>query len=119
MADSTLVKELTKWGLIGGALWLAWKHVAPTASKAADALSTGIAKTWVGLTNWYYGSVDTIPTGNVILPNGAKIPLSQVHVTWDASAGVASFVYNGYGYIIRPNPDGGAGYDQNGDYHAE
>lgn len=94
-------------------------QVAKAASDATAAVAGAIANPIVSLTNWYYGSVDTIPTGNVILPNGTKVPTSKLHITWDSAVGVASFVYNGYGYIIPPNPDGGAAYDQNGDYHAQ
>jgi hypothetical protein len=113
-------QDLIELGIIGAVLYAAWKYiVSPTASKAADTASSAIANTWVGITNWYYGSSDIVPTGNVILPNGTKVPVSKLHVTWDSDVGVASFTYNGYGYIIRPNPNGGAAYDQNGDYHAE
>jgi hypothetical protein len=94
--------------------------VAKAAGEAADAVAGAIANPIAKLSNWAYGSVSTIPTGNVILPNGTKVPISKVqNMRWDSAVGVASFVYNGYGYIIPPNPSGGAAYDQNGDYHAQ
>jgi len=115
-----LKQDMIELGIIGAVAYAAWKFIlAPGASKATDAASSAIANAYVGITNWWYGSPDVVPTGNVILPNGTKVPLSKVHVTWDTNVGVASFVYNGYGYIIRANPDGGPAYDQNGDYHAE
>jgi hypothetical protein len=89
------------------------------AKQAADKVANAIAQPYVAFTNWLYGSYATVPTGNVILPNGTKVPVANLKVTWDDASNVASFVYNGYGYIIRPNPDGGPAYDANGDYHAE
>ncbi len=86
----------------------------------ADKVGNAIAKPYVAITNWLYGSFTTVPTGNVILPNGAKVPVAQLtNFHFDDANNVASFVYNGFGYIIRPNPDGGPAYDNNGDYHAE
>jgi hypothetical protein len=116
-----LKQDIVEVGILAAVGYAAWKYfVSPTASKATDAASSAIANAYVGVTNWLYGSSTMVPTGNVILPNGQKVPISQVqHMTWDDAAGVASFVYNGYGYIIRPNPDGGPAYDTNGDYHAE
>ncbi len=107
---------------IGGAIvYGLYKLLGPNSpgKQIADKTADVIAKPYVAFTNWLYGSVATIPTGNIILPNGTKIPVAAVHVTWDDANNVASFVYNGYGYIIRPNPDGGPAYDSNGDYHAE
>jgi hypothetical protein len=89
------------------------------ASTATNAVAGAIAKPIVAISNWIEGSSDIVPTGNVILPNGTKIPLANVHVTWDDAVGVASFVYNGYGYIILPGANGGPAYDTNGDYHAQ
>lgn len=89
------------------------------ASAATDAAAQHIANAYVAVTNWLYGSTATVPTGNVILPDGTKLPLSQLHVTFDDTNNVGSFVYQGYGYIIPPNPSGGPAYDQNGDYHAQ
>lgn len=107
---------------IGGAVVYAiYKTLGPNSpgQQAADKVADAIAQPYVAFTNWLYGSVATVPTGNVILPNGQKVPVAQLKVTWDDANNVASFVYNGYGYIIRPNPDGGPAYDANGDYHAE
>jgi hypothetical protein len=103
---------------VGYALYSFFKKDGP-GGKAADAVAGAIASPIATVSNWLYGSWATVPTGNVILPNGTKVPTANVHITWNDSVGVASFVYNGYGYIIRPNPSGGAAYDQNGDYHAE
>jgi hypothetical protein len=89
------------------------------ASNATNAVAGAIAAPITAALNWYYGSVDIVPSGNVILPNGTKVPSSKIALTWDDANNVASFVYQGYGYIIRPNPNGGPAYDQNGDYHAE
>lgn len=89
------------------------------ASKATNTVSQGIANAYVGLTNWLYGSSTTVPTGNVILPNGYKVPLSQLAVTFDDTNNVAAFVFQGVTYTIPPNPSGGPAYDQNGDYHAQ
>lgn len=117
--------KVTEWiglavlGAVGYGVYKAFGKDGPI-SHAADETSSAIANTWVGFTNWLYGSPNVIPTGNVILPNGAKVPIANVqHMMWDTANNVASFVYNGYGYIIRPNPNGGAAYDTNGDYHAE
>jgi hypothetical protein len=108
---------------VGGAVVYAiYKTLGPGSpgKQAADKVADAIAKPYVAFTNWLYGSYTTVPTGNVILPNGAKVPVAQLsHFMWDNTNNVASFVYNGYGYIIRPNPDGGPAYDANGDYHAE
>ncbi len=87
--------------------------------KAADAVAGAIASPIATVSNWIHGSWATIPTGNVILPDGTKIPTAQLHITFDDAVGVGSFAYRGYGYIIRPGPNGGPAYDQNGDYHAE
>lgn len=89
------------------------------AAAATNALASAIAKPYVAISNWVEGSYNVIPTGNVILPNGKKVPVSQLNVTWDDANNVASFVYQGYGYIIPPGSNGGAAYDQNGDYHAQ
>jgi hypothetical protein len=109
-------------GVLAGLGYVVYRtFIAPDAAakKAVDSVAGVIAKPFIALDRWWYGTFDMVPTGNVILPNGTKVPMSKLHVTWDQDVGVASFVYNGFGYIIRPNPDGGAGYDQNGDYHAE
>lgn len=113
--------DLLGLAVLAGVGYGLYKLVGPGSpgAKAADAVAGAIAKPIVAISNWYYGSTATIPTGNVILPNGTKVPTAQLHITWDSAVGVASFVYNGYGYIIAPNPDGGPGYDQNGDYHAQ
>lgn len=106
-------------GAVGYGLYQFFGKQGP-GGKAADAASSAVADAYVAVTNWLYGSPSVIPTGNVILPNGAKVPIANVqHMMFDETNNVASFVYNGYGYIIRPNPDGGPAYDTNGDYHAE
>ncbi len=90
------------------------------ASQATSAVSSGIANAIVGSTNFIRGSYNIQPTGNVILPNGSKVRIADVqNMMWDAANNVASFVYQGYGYIIPPDPAGGPAYDQNGDYHAQ
>lgn len=120
--------KATDWvsvGVLGAIGYGLYKLVGPgsAAAKAAGAVANavagGIAAPVASLSNWYYGSGATIPTGNVILPDGTKVPTAQLHITWDSAVGVASFVYKGYGYIIPPNPSGGPAYDQNGDYHAQ
>ncbi len=115
------VSDYVGLALGGAVIYGIYKALGPggAAKEAADKVADAIATPYVAFTNWLYGSVATIPTGNVILPNGTKVPVAQLKVTWDDASNVASFVYNGYGYIIRPNPDGGAAYDSNGDYHAE
>jgi len=95
------------------------KKAVNVGSKATDAVATDIANAYVGLTNWLYGSWATVPTGNVILPNGLKVPLAQLHVTFDDASNVGNFTYQGTSYLIRPNPAGGPAYDTNGNYHAE
>lgn len=107
---------------VGGAvIYGLYKLVGPGSpgAKAADKVAGAIASPFATVSNWLHGSWATVPTGNVILPDNSKVPLSQVSVTWDDGSGVASFVYRGYGYIIRPDPAGGPAYDVNGDYHAE
>lgn len=106
-------------GGVGYWVYQALTKASGAAGKAADAVTSGIANTYVGLTNWLYGSSTTTPTGNVILPNGNKVALSQLAVTWDDTNNVATFTYQGANYVIPPNPSGGPAYDQNGDYHAQ
>jgi hypothetical protein len=88
------------------------------AARAANAVANAITHP-NSASSWSYGTYSTVPSGNVILPNGTKVPTASLNPTWDAAVGVDSFVYNGYGYIILPNPSGGPAYDQNGDYHAQ
>lgn len=95
------------------------KRVTDVGKKATDAAATDIANAYVAVTNWLYGSYTVVPTGNVILPNGAKVPLAKVHVTFDDADNVGRFTYQGTNYIIAPNPSGGPAYDTNGDYHAQ
>ena len=110
------LENLLPWGILAGVAYFFFTKKLPDATKpVSDAIGNAI----VNVTNWLYGSYDVVPTGNVILPNGTKVPLSQLHVTFDAANNVGSFVYQGFGYIIRPNPSGGPAYDTNGDYHAE
>lgn len=108
-------------GIVAGAAYGLYKLFGPGSpgSKAADAVAGAIANPIASVSNWMHGSWATVPTGNVILPNGTKVPTSKLRITWDDAVGVASFVYNGYGYIIMPNHSGGPPYDQNGDYHAQ
>lgn len=89
------------------------------ASRAANAVAGAIANPNAKGGSWSYGTYSTVPSGNVILPDGTKVPTAGLNPTWDAAVGVDSFVYHGYGYIILPNPNGGPAYDQNGDYHAQ
>lgn len=89
------------------------------AQAATDAVAGAIAKPYVAISNWIEGSYNVVPTGTVILPNGQRVPVSQLHVSWDSANNVASFVYQGYGYIIPAGANGGPAYDQNGDYHAQ
>ncbi len=89
------------------------------AQAVTNAVSGAIAAPYAAVSNFLEGSYNVIPTGNVLLPNGSKVPLSQLQVTWDQANNVASFVYQGYGYIIPPGSNGGPAYDQNGDYHAQ
>ena len=95
------------------------KRVTDVGKKAADAAATDVANAYVAVTNWLYGSYTVVPTGNVILPNGLKVPLAQVHVTFDDADNVGRFSYQGVNYTIQPNPSGGPAYDTNGDYHAQ
>lgn len=88
-------------------------------SNVVNAVAGAIATPYVAVTNFLEGSYNVSPTGNVILPNGSKIPLSSVAVTWDQANNVASFVYQGFGYIIAPGANGAPAYDANGDYHAQ
>ena len=110
---------LAALGGVGYFVYEALNKAGSTANKAKDAVASAVANPIVAALNWYYGSADVIPTGNVILPNGSKIPLKQLAVSFDDTNNVGSFVYQGYGYIIAPNPNGGPAYDQNGDYHAQ
>lgn len=113
------VLELTiTGGIIYGALYLL-KKAANVGSKVADTAATDVANAYVAVTNWLYGSYTVVPTGNVILPNGLKVPLAQVHVTFDDADNVGRFTYQGVNYTIAPNPSGGPAYDTNGDYHAQ
>lgn len=108
--------DLVTLGVLGAVGYGLYKLIGPGSpgAKAADAVAGGIAKAWVWAT-----SSSVVPTGTVILPNGQRVPTANLHITWDRDVGVASFVYNGYGYIIPPNPSGGPAYDTNGDYHAQ
>lgn len=105
-------------GGVGYALYELFGKGGP-GQQATNTVASAIAKPIVAISNWIEGSYDVVPSGNIILPNGTKIPVAAVHVTWDDANNVASFVYQGYGYIIRPGANGGAAYDTNGDYHAE
>jgi hypothetical protein len=106
-------------GGVGYWAYLLLTKATNAAGAAAQSATSGIANAYVGITNWLYGSSAITPTGNVILPNGQKVPLSQLSVTWDSTNNVANFTYLGVPYIIPPNPSGGPAYDQNGDYHAQ
>jgi hypothetical protein len=107
---------------VGGAvIYGLYKFVGPGSpgSKAADKVAAAIATPYATVSNWLHGSWATVPTGNVILPDGTRIALSQLSVRWDTDSGYASFTYHNDPYIIRPDPAGGPAYDVNGDYHAE
>ena len=95
------------------------KRVTDVGKRTTDAAVTDVANAYVAVTNWLYGSYTVVPTGNVILPNGLKVPLAQVHVAFDDSDNVGRFTYQGTNYTIAPNPSGGPAYDTNGDYHAQ
>ena len=115
------VENLLTLGVLGAVaygLYELLKKDGP-ASTATNTVAGAIAKPIVAISNWLEGSGDVVPTGNVILPNGSKVPLASVNVTWDTANNVASFVYQGYGYIIMPGANGGPAYDSNGDYHAQ
>jgi hypothetical protein len=111
--------DLVWLGLGGVIAFVVVSKLTSVGKKATDEVAGGIANAYVKLTNWLYGSYAVVPTGNVILPDGTKVPLVNVHLTFDSVNNVGTFVYNGYGYIIRQNPSGGPAYDTNGDYHAE
>ncbi len=107
-------REWLSLAALAGVGYFVYSALTKAGGAAGAAVAGGIAKAWVWAT-----SSSVVPTGNVILPNGQKIPTANLHITWDSDVGVASFVYDGYGYIIPPNPSGGPAYDSNGDYHAQ
>lgn len=87
-------------------------QVATNVAAGVGAAETGVAGAWVWAT-----SSSVVPTGNVILPNGTSVPLSQLAVTYSNGAGV--FTFDSVQWEILANPSGGPAYDSNGNYHAQ
>jgi hypothetical protein len=121
MSARDTLETVAVLGVAAGVVYAIYKFSQQIANNpVTQGLTSGIAKGITAVSNWVYGSPSVIPSGNVILPDGTKVPISQVqNMSWDSTNNVASFTYNGYGYIIMPNPSGGPAYDVNGDYHAQ
>ena len=107
---------------IGG--YLLYKFLQPAvnaAGNAAAAVGAGVGAAEQGIANawvWATSGAAIQASGNVILPDGTAVPLSSVSVSFNPSANVGTFVYQGTQYVIAPNPSGGPAYDVNGNYHA-
>jgi len=76
-------------------------------ASAGKAAISSAAQSYVNLT-----SGSATPTGSVILPNGAAVPLSQLAVTNIAGSNAAQFSYGGQNYYLT------SGHDANGNYAA-
>jgi hypothetical protein len=141
MAEGVKGEQILMVGVVAGGLYLLYqviqglKNVGSAAASAAGKVGSAVAsaaetaatpiaapigyaaaalwKTWEWAT-----SANIAPSGNVIMPDGSAIPVSQLALSFDDTYNVAKFAYQGRAYVIPQNPTGGPAYDQNGDYHA-
>lgn len=87
--------------VIGGVILLAWyvlKRVGDAAGAGIEAVSTGIANTWVALTS----SPRIQVLGNVSFPDGVRVALSALTVKTD-SQGMVYTMRNGHLYKLLPH----------------
>jgi hypothetical protein len=68
------------WLLGGGAaIWFLWKQFKAGVTAATDPLATGIANLWVKL----FDAPSMVIPGNVVLPDGSKIPVNSLVIKTD------------------------------------
>jgi hypothetical protein len=112
------MKDIKNWLIIGavaGGVYLAYKlfgGAAQVANTANNAINQGAS----ALANWYVkltSSGAAIPTGMIILPNGAAVPVSQLQVSPVPGGGnSAMFNYGGATYYLN------SPHDANGNWEA-
>lgn len=108
--------DLILYGALAIGAYLVYQAIAPLlqgvgsaasalatgASTAINATSTGIANLWVSLTQ----AAPINVLGNVVFPNGAAVPISQMPVRTDASGNV--YVNSGgVTYQLQPSDANG------------